>query len=81
MLGADGSDFVTAVQLRKALDRIPGRKIVIIDACYSGNFLSANSALRSNDATDTTQPPESLELFSDSFIQAFSARKRVATMC
>lgn len=76
LLGADGSDFVTAVQLRKALDRIPGRKIVIIDACYSGNFLSANSALRSNDATDTTQPPESLELFSDSFIQAFSARKR-----
>ena len=76
LLGADGKDYVTASQLRNALDRIPGRKIVIIDACYSGNFLSANAVLQSNSAADATQPPEPVKLFSDSFIQAFSARKR-----
>ena len=42
-LGADGQSAVTAAQLRAALDNIPGRKIVIIDACYSGNMLNGGS--------------------------------------
>lgn len=73
LLGADGQDSVTAGQLRDALDRVPGRKIVIIDACYSGNFLNSGAALRSLPATAETAPVED---FTASFIRAFSARKR-----
>ena len=56
-LGADGQSAVTAAQLRAALDNIPGRKIVIIDACYSGNMLNggsdADSGADSDPGTDT----------------------------
>ena len=76
LLGADGQDCVTASQLRDALDRVPGRKIVIIDACYSGSFLSDNSVLRSRSTADTTAPRESVRIISDSFIRVFSSRKR-----
>lgn len=40
LVGTDGLDYVTAAQLRAALDAVPGRKIVIIDACYSGGFIA-----------------------------------------
>jgi len=41
LLGAD-EDFSTLppTQLRAALDSIPGRKVVIVDACYSGKLIS-----------------------------------------
>lgn len=67
LLGADGVNAVTAGQLRAALDRIPGRKIVIIDACYSGNLLTARGAAKS------AATPEA---FNASFISAFSTRTR-----
>lgn len=77
LLGADNEGNITATQLRNALDQIAGRKIVIIDACYSGSVLSENRALFSNSAkssiTETDQPAES---FVDSFISAFSRKKR-----
>ncbi len=53
--------------MRAALDRIPGRKIVIIDACYSGNLLTARGG------TKSAATPEA---FNASFISAFSTRTR-----
>lgn len=38
LLGID-LEVVTPVQLRAALDGVKGRKIVIIDACYSGSYI------------------------------------------
>ncbi|MBR3503914.1 MAG: caspase family protein [Clostridia bacterium] len=75
LLGADGYGYVTAGQLRAALDVVPGRKIVIIDACYSGNFLSGNmrsAPLQSRGAAEEYTNED----FTDAFISAFSARKR-----
>ena len=39
LVGIEFNAYVTAAQLRSALDSIPGRKIVIIDACYSGGMI------------------------------------------
>ena len=77
LLGSDGYDYVTAGQLRAALDAVPGRKIVVIDACYSGNFLSGNmrsAPLQSRGAE--TGPEFTHEDFTDAFIAAFSMKKR-----
>ena len=94
LLGTDNQDCITASLLRSALDRIPGRKIVIIDACYSGsmiayhmqaNALSPDIAFPqrkniSSDADPVVNVSEynnqSAESFADSFISAFSEKKR-----
>ena len=41
LLGNDGIEYVTAKQLKEALDSIKGFKVIIIDACYGGDFLNA----------------------------------------
>ena len=78
LLGADGQTIVTASQLRAALDRIPGRKIVIIDACYSGNMLSASatSTYSARPAALSAEDALSVEAFLDSFISAFARGSR-----
>lgn len=39
LVGIDLTSCVTAAELRAALDYVPGRKIVIVDACYSGGLI------------------------------------------
>lgn len=39
LVGIDYRSLVTPAQLRAALDGVKGRKIVVIDACYSGSFI------------------------------------------
>lgn len=34
-----GDGVVTAAELRGCLDQIPGRKVIIVDACYSGGLI------------------------------------------
>ena len=34
------SGYVSPAQLRSVLDTIPGTKIILLDCCYSGNFIS-----------------------------------------
>ena len=72
LVGSDGS-LITASQLRAALDAIPGRKIVIVDACYSGNLLVGRSLL--GEAEDSY---DGAEAFVDAFISAFSLTFRAA---
>ena len=77
LLGADGYDSLTADELRAALDGVPGRKIVVIDSCYSGNFLTSRTAqalLRGANAV--SEPEFTNEDFAASFISAFSVKKR-----
>lgn len=81
LVGNDGNTHVTADQLRSALDRIPGRKIVIIDACYSGNLIqeadttsgTGSVAMLEGTSEDTEGTSEH---FVQSFISAFSRRTR-----
>ena len=65
LLGTD-RERISPTQLRSALDAVPGRKIVIVDACYSGNLLTAKSGSNENDAEEFTQ----------AFIAAFSRTGR-----
>lgn len=64
LVGIDMESKVTAAQLRSALDEIPGRKVIIVDACYSGALIGRS--LLHNYAVD----PAAL------FIDAFKPRIR-----
>lgn len=67
LVGIDGG-LVTAAQLRACLDQIPGRKILIIDACYSGALIG-----RSAEEADASA-------FTSAFLSAFAAQTRGATL-
>lgn len=61
-----GTDYmITATELRSYLDQIPGRKIVIIDACHSGNMIGRSASQISDE-----------ERFNTSFINAFATKTR-----
>lgn len=55
--------------LRDVLNTIPGRKIVIIDACYSGKMISRS-------LTSESEGAGSAEDFVDFFMTAFTARSK-----
>ncbi|MBR3796500.1 MAG: leucine-rich repeat protein [Clostridia bacterium] len=59
--------FVTVNALRTWLDTVPGKKIVLLDSCYSGNYI--NKSRSGTGAFDA-------ERFNDSVIAAFSAKTR-----
>lgn len=81
LLGADGTDYVTADQLRAALDDVPGRRIVIIDACYSGCFISLNrQTMKLQSTTSTGKQQYTNEDFASSFISAFSRKNRSSNL-
>jgi len=65
LVGVDSS-YITAAELRSCLDAIPGRKIVIIDACHSGKLIGKSTAGNTTAA----------DAFNTSFISAFSWRSR-----
>jgi fibronectin type 3 domain-containing protein len=60
------SDLVSPSQLRSKLDTIPGKKIVIVDACHSGNMIG-----KSNKSAEQISKE-----FTDTFINAFSGGNR-----
>ena len=70
LLGCDDKGSVSPDELRTALDGIKGRKIVIIDACFSGNMISEQTrAARSDGAVQETNA-------ADALIRAFSKKSR-----
>ena len=46
LMGSTGKDFVSPAQLKTVLDQIPGRKVVLVDACYSGQLIAENDSSR-----------------------------------
>ncbi|HNX63350.1 MAG TPA: caspase family protein [Candidatus Limiplasma sp.] len=83
----NASGYITPTKLRTALDSIPGTKIVIIDACHSGNIIGKNT-VASSDATTASVAATSTEdeqainqIIASSFISAFatSAKSNLAT--
>lgn len=74
LVGTDNG-LLHPAQLRAALDAIPGRKIVLIDACYSGTHtdqMAGSYALRTN-----AEP--SADSFCDSMIAAFAGSSTFST--
>ena len=69
-----GETYVTPSELRQKLDQIRGRKIIILDSCYSGAFIPSQ-----NGAKDRSQNAQTKDLaldFVNSFIFAFSTKSR-----
>ncbi len=63
-IAGTGSTFITPAQLRACLDQIPGTKIIIIDACYSGHMIGKSDG--GSLASD----------FTSAFISGFSSFNR-----
>ncbi len=73
-----GYDYVTVDQLRQALDAVPGKKIVIMDCCYSGQYI--NKGL--GDDVVFVHDKESADAFNTNIVNGFSsttARANLAT--
>ena len=68
LLGTDGCS-VEPAELRAVLDDVPGRKIVIIDACYSGWWVPDTAAACSDEMTQGGN-------FTDGFMLGFLGRAR-----
>ena len=67
-----GTTYLSVARLKSVLDEIPGKKIVIIDSCHSGQMIG-----RSTDASTTVSKSE-LNSFNSKVITAFSAQTRGA---
>ena len=76
ILGSDLSYLPPSI-LRNSLDRIPGRKVIIVDTCYSGALLDVieNETLENSNLTLRTSDANSSD-FVSSFVRAFNVRTR-----
>ena len=64
-----GSTYLTVAQLKTVLDEIPGKKIVIIDSCHSGQMIG-----RSGEASSVTNAE--LTAFNRQVVTTFSQQAR-----
>lgn len=67
-----GTTYMTVAKLKTTLDQIPGKKIVIIDSCHSGQMIGRSTA--SSAAVSKSE----LNEFNSKVIAAFSAQTRSA---
>ena len=77
------SAYVTATELRTALDQIQGTKVVLIDACFSGNLIgkstatiaakaSAEADATAESAVQESTTKEAMAAFNSAFVSAFA---------
>ena len=80
LVGIDYASYLSGAELRSALDEVPGRKIVLVDACYSGglisrgeksNIVEENSLGKESDTSENSDPAAS-------FIQSFTEKTPAA---
>ena len=69
-----GSDLATVSpqELRNCLNSVPGRKVVIVDACYSGGLLEEDEV----SAAENISQEDEKAAFLSAFLQAFTIRSR-----
>lgn len=72
LCGVDRGNYVTIDQLRTALDKIPGKKIVILDSCYSGMAIGKGV---SDDIVFASEK-EAFQAINESIIATFSAASK-----
>lgn len=58
--------YLTVNELRTELDKIPGKKIVLLDSCHSGNHIGKSAGAVENE----------VEAFNDAVISAFAAKDK-----
>ena len=79
------STYLSFSELRKALDKIPGDKIVILDSCYSGNAINKGSESEVTEADMEAYVNAAMEAFSNDEIEKSgelaSGRYYVMTAC
>lgn len=81
LLGNDGESYVTSAALRGALDLVPGRKIILLDACYSGGFIEEKSSestklFRLRSDAPTISDDKAAEAFLNAFTAGFLTKGR-----
>ena len=72
LTGTDGAGCYAA-DLRRVMDAIPGRKVIIIDACYSGGLLIDHDGVETADAAEGTAAD-----FLRGMLAPFARRSRAA---
>lgn len=77
LLGANGNSYVTASNLRQKLDQIPGRKIILLDSCFSGAIITNESGTMSR-SNNVQKNKGTANDFVNSFISVFSSQSRDA---
>ena len=79
ILGSDLS-YLSPSMLRNCLDSIPGRKIIIVDTCYSGALLDVieSDMLENSNLKLRTSAVNSSD-FASSFVRAFTVMTRSST--
>lgn len=88
LLGNDGDSILTAEDLHNVMDNIPGRKIIVIDSCFSGGFIRTKEATSesvldtgNNDPSDivlakTSEDDFSTHVFLKCFVNEFIQMKK-----
>lgn len=74
LVGSDEST-ISPAQLKTALDQIPGRKVVIVDACYSGQLISEENSLLLSNSNPVGSAPDPSS-FTSAWMSVFSNRLR-----
>jgi len=78
LIGADKSfSLLSPEELRTALDAVPGRKIVIVDACYGGKLIEEESEPKRGELR-ATSGENSPQEFVNAFQNAFRPKTRGA---
>ena len=75
LLGTD-REWVSAARLRTVLDRVPGRKILVIDACNSGGLLT-DTALQSRGSAAGDDGGD-VDAFVSGMLAPFATRSRAS---
>ena len=76
LVGSDEST-ISPAQLKAALDQIPGRKVIVVDACYSGQLISEEDSLLLKNASPAESAPDPAS-FTSAWMSVFSSRLRGA---
>ena len=84
LLGIDG-EGLSPESLRSALDNVPGRKVIVVDACYSGKIIEEEdekgkriNLRKTGETSETEDKRDTVEAFLSSFQAAFRPRLRGA---
>ncbi len=66
-----GTTYLTVARLKTVLDEIPGKKVVILDSCHSGQMIA-----RSGEVTVVGVSKAELNSFNSKVVSAFAAQTR-----
>ena len=75
LMGTD-AEGIAPGSLRSTLDGIPGRKVIIVDACYSGKLIEEEQVVQRGMALGGAAPDGGTEGKAEAFVSSFQAAFR-----